>query len=381
MATVKKEDLKPGMILDMDVIGTNNIILRKGVPLTERYIQILKNDSLFSIREVFITDTSYHQIADKSFDHREAGGITEEKEKNPLWDDPKFEKFEKNSYAYNGDLMDISDTINLPGSLVVRGSLINCPSVFIENKLAIFGDIKNCNINVKDEILIQGSIENTHKKFSINCQGSVTVFNSAKNCIINAEIIKINNFIVNCEVTADKYIEAPSSKDIENSKLQAGYNIILGSVAQQNVLIIFSPNQLKTIGKMFELEKQLKEYDKQIEPLKQTVQVFQILKDKLNQLNEEKKNKLITNVKLITEKVQKRNLLYQQFVTLKVETSKLKEKREKNPIVIEGLIEKGTKVMIDNSSFVVQLRAKGVIFYKKSFIIMAKKDKEWGKLI
>lgn len=368
------------MILETDVVGTNNIVLKKGIPLTERYIQILNNPSLFVITSVPVTDTSYNQTADKSFVRTPADGQAKAADENFLLTDLRFEKMDKSSFAYNGDLADLEKPLTVPGSLVVRGSIIHCSHIFVENKLAVFGDVKDSNLSVKDEILIQGNIANTMRQFMIASQRTVTVINNIKNALISADIVKVNSIIANSEITADKYIEAPSASEIQNSQLQAGYHIILGSVAQKNVLIIFSPNQLKTIGRMFELEKQLKEFDREIEPLKQTVRVFQILKDRLNQLNEDKKNKLLSNLRLITEKIQKRNQVYQQFVTMKVETGKLKERREKNPIVVEGLIEKGTKIMIDNSSFVVQLKAKGVIFYKKSMIIMAKKDKQWGLL-
>ena len=91
-------------------------------------------------------------------------------------------------------------------------------------------------------------------------------------------------------------------------------------------------------------------------------------------------DKLLANLNLVKTKLEKKKFLNDQFTVLKVQTEKLRKNREQGPIVIEEEIVKGTKVMIDNHSYIVQIQDKGVVFYLKSFIIMGKKDKEWGKI-
>ena len=380
MVKVKKDKLRPGMVVAEDIVGKNNIVLKSGTVLSERFIALLNNETLFSVNYIPVTDESYNAVLIKLPEELKKDiAITHKKISNRLIEKLQIEEIDEESYKTNTDMIDISEEINIPGNLVVNGDIINCSSIYVAGTLSVFGDIKNSNITAKGNILIHGDIENDNKYFKINSFGTVTV-NNIKNATINAESINVRYSIKKSEIIADKNIEGPSAMYIQESKLQAGYNILLGSVKQKTTLIIFSEKQSQLVKKLFEIGKRLRDFDKEIEPLKQSIKVFQILRNRVNELPPEKRAKLISNMRLAQAKLAKRRFLHHQFVTLKVEAEKIKSTREKGPIIIENEVEKGTKVIIDNSSFVVHMKDKGVVFYKKGMIIMGKKDKEWGKI-
>jgi len=377
MIKVKKEDLKPGMILAEDVIGKNNIKIKRGTSLTERTINILKNNLLFSSSVVPVTKESYNSVLLLSSEEVE----TTKKVLTPnLVERLQIIKIDDENYKIEGNLENYFDEINIPGNLFVGGNIINCSFIYIAGTLSVLGDVENSHIVAKGDIMIHGDIKNRNKNFKINSFGVVTADN-IYNATINANSVKVKYSIKNSDIIADTNIEGPVASHIQCSKLQAGYNIILGSVKQNSTLVIFSEKQMQVIKKLFEIEKRLKDFDKEIEPLKQSIRVFQILRSKINELPIEKRKILISNIKLFHQRIEKRKLLQKQFITLKTIASKIKEARESGPIVIEDEVEPGTKVVIDNSSFVVRMRDKGVVFYKKGMIIMGKKDKEWGVLI
>lgn len=378
---IEKSKLKSGMILEEDVLGNNNITLKKGTELTDRFITILKNEILFPMTHIPVTDDSYNSILLKSSDDF----ITDVKAVGKVLSTNLLEELEiqevgDKNYVVKSHLSNVKENISIPGSFLVSGNLENSTLIHVNGDLTVVGDVVNTNIVAKGHIKIQGQVKNTQNSFKINSFGDFTA-GQVHRCLINADSIKIFHTINNSEVVADKNIQAPSAMHIINSKLQAGTSIILGSVKQETTLIIFSEKQMNMVKHLLEIEKTLKNFEKEMEPLKQSIKVFQILKDKVNELPESKRNELINNLKTFKQKLEEKKLLQNQFVTLKVETAKIKKSREHNPIVIEEEIEKGTKVIIDNSSFVVQMKEKGVVFYKKSMIIMGKKDKEWGKII
>lgn len=381
MVKIEKNKLKQGMVLAENITGKNNVSIKAGTTLSERYINILKNGILFSLTHILVTEESYNTTLLKSTDGLKTDVEAIEKAISPsLLEKLGIKEVGEENYVFKSDLKDVHENMNVLGDLLISGNVENCSLIQVSGDLTIVGDIINSNIITKGNITIQRDINNSYKQFKINSFGSLTA-NHVKNAIINSHSINIKSSIANSEITATNSIEAPSAMHIQNSTLQAANNILLGSVKQKTTLIIFSEKQMRMVKNILEIEKKLQNFEKEIEPLKQSIKVFQILRNKVNELPDIKRKELINNVRMFKQQMEKRKSLKDQFVTLKVKTAEIKESRVNNPIVIEEEIEKGTKVVIDNSSFVVQMKEKGVVFYKKGIIIMGKKNKEWGRIL
>ncbi|MBU1078525.1 MAG: FapA family protein [Spirochaetes bacterium] len=381
MIRVEKDKLKKDMILAEDVSGKNNLNLRSGTILSDRFINILNNDSLFPITHVSITDESYQTIGVKSSYEIKTDIDAIEKAVSPNFlQQLGINEVGAGNYVLKTDLDGIREKINIAGDLLVSGNVNSCSLLQIAGDITIVGDLSNTNLVAKGDVTIQRDVTNDNKQYKINSFGKFTA-NEVKNANINANYIQIRNLVINSEIFANSSIDAPSAMHIQNSILRAGSNIVLGSVKQETTLIIFSDKQMKMVKSLLEIEKKLNNFDSEIEPLKQSIRVFQILKNKVNELPDLKRKELIENVKKFKEKMENKKNLQDQFVTLKIETAKIKESRIHNPIIIKDEVEKGTRVIIDNSSFVVQMKDKGVVFYKKGIIIMGKKNHEWGKIL
>jgi len=380
MVKVKKEKLRPGMVLAEDIAGKSGVTLRTGMNLTERFIGLLSNAALFSQSDIGITPDSYNAIIMKFSEELKREGESVSLEiSDELFRRHSIVKTGESDFMVEGDLSGCSEQLNIPGNLTIVGCLDRSVSLYVSGNLSVRKDLKDSNITVKKDVIIGGEVVNSSQMFKINAFGMFTAA-GIHNAQVNANNVTISHSIVNSQIIADNSIEGPSAQKIQDSKLQAGYNILLGRVKEGTTLVIFSEKQLNTVRKMLEVEKRLIEFDREIEPLKQSIRVYQILKDRLNELPADKRDKLMDNLRLVKTKIEKKKFLHQQFSTLKFETDRIKKSREDGPIIVEQEIVKGTRVVIDNQSFVVQIQDKGVIFYKKSFIIMGKKDKEWGRI-
>ena len=381
MVEIERKKLRKGMILANELLGKNNLYLKSGTVLTERFIKILYNDYFFSNLYIQITDESYNSISSQ-FDYflqTDVGSI-EELISPYLMKQLQIKDLGDNNYILNTNLEQINDDITIPGNLIISGDVDNCRLIYVNGNLTIVGNAKNSNIVAKGNISIQKDITNDNNQYKINCIGTFEA-NHVKNTTIKAHSIKIKSSIINSKVVATKTIEAPSAMKINNTILQAGNNLTIGSIQKDSTLIIFSDKQIKIVKNILEIENKLKNFNKEIEPLKQSIRVFQILRNKINELPDNKRTKLVENIKKFQEELEKQKNWSTQVLTLKKEANKIKESRENNPIIIEKEIEKGTKIIIDDKSLIVQMKDQGVVFYKKSIIIMGKKDKVWGKII
>lgn len=384
MIAVKKDKVIPNMVLAEDLVGTNRLVLRTGTVLTPRFISLLQINTLFPIQSIPITNESYNVTLLKvtTADHQDIsvaqtmGGP----EDGSLLAKYGVVSIKENLYEVSGDLTDCSETLHIPGDLSINGSMKACASVFVSGSLTVRGNVSDCSLSVKKDVMVGQAVRNTESHFKVHAFGLLTA-KLIENATVNAGDVRIEKSIKDSEIIVDNNIEGPSSDQIINSRLQAGYNILLGSVSEGTTLVIYSEKQSKIMQKLFEVEKKLRDFDKEIEPLKQSIKVFQLLKDRLHELPEEKRQKLLSNVRLVKTKLEKKKFFQDQLQSYREESDKIRKSREKNPIIIEAEVVKGTKVVIDNSTFIVQTQDRGVVFYKKSIIIMGKKDKEWGRLV
>ncbi len=381
MISIKKNKLKQGMVLAQNVVGANSIVLRAGTILSERFINLLSNPGLFPNNDIFVTEASYNMLLVETVTELK-GHLPEQRTSNvaQLTSSIDIEQIDDENYKTSDDIVNINQEINIPGSLTVNGDIKNCSSLFVSGQLTIYGDIMNSNITAKDNIRVNGNIINDSKSFHINSFNTIAAEN-IQNAKLNADYINVNQSIRNSEIIADKEIKGPAAMYIQESKLQAGLNIIIGNVKEGSILMIFSEKQAGFIRRLLKIEKKLNEFSQEIAPLQQSIQVFRILREKVNELTPEKRGELIDNIKKVKVKMEKKKYLHEQFATLRIEVRKIKESRSHNPIIVEEEVERGTRVIIDNSSLVVRMRDKGVVFYKKGIIIMGKKDKEWGRLV
>jgi hypothetical protein len=377
---VRKEKLRPGMVLAEDVVGKGGVNLRAGMSLTPRYLGLLTNPTLFPQQDVNVTPDSYNSIIMKFSDElKREGEVASLEISDELFSRHGISRTGETDFLVEGDLAGCSEQLNIPGNLTVTGSIDRCVSLFISGCLAVRKDLRDTSATVKKDVTVGGEVLNSSPMFKISAFGMFSA-GGIQNAQVNAGDVTITHSIVGSQVIADNSIDGPSAQKIQDSKLQAGYNILLGRVKEGTTLVIFSEKQLNTVRKMLEVEKRLVEFDREIEPLRQSIRVYQILKDRLNELPVDKREKLLNNLRLVKTKLEKKKFLHQQFSTLKFETERIRKSREDGPITVEEEIVKGTRIVIDNQSFVVQIQDKGVVFYKKSFIIMGKKDKEWGRL-
>ena len=383
MVKVRKEKLKPGMVLAEDVVGTAGVRLQAGMSLTPRYLGLLTNQMLFPQQDVNVTPESYNSIIMKFSDElKREGEVASLEFSDELFSRHGIVRNGELDFLVEGDLAGCAEQLNVPGNLTVNGNVERCASLFISGNLTVRKDLRDSNVTVKKDLTVEGEVQNSVRAFKISAFGMFTA-SAIRNAEVNAGNVTIAHSIVFSQVIADNSIEGPSAMlrdSIQDSKLQAGFNILLGRVEEGTTLVIFSEKQLNTVRKMLEVEKRLVDFDREIEPLKQSIRVYQILKDRLNELPVDKRDKLMNNLRLVKTKLEKKKFLHQQFSTLKFETERIRESREAGPITVEEEIVKGTRIVIDNQSFVVQIKDRGVVFYKKSFIIMGKKDKEWGRL-
>jgi hypothetical protein len=385
LVRIKAEKLQPGMVLAQDLLGANGISLKTGTTLTNRFISLIGNKHLFPQDDLPVTDESYSIILARFTDEiRKESGSLRPEGGNSLLEESigtyGITKIRDDLYAVNENLTGCPGQLNIPGTLNVNGSIMSCPSLFISGTVFVRGNVTDSGITAKKDVQILGDVINTTPSATaINCFGNFSARN-VQNVRINANSIVIEHGIINSDLKADTSIEGPYADRVRDSQLQAGFNIVLGSVREKTTLVIFSEKQVDLVKKLMEVSKKIGDFDRELDPLRQSIKVYQLLKDRLQDLPADKREKLMTSLKLVKTKLEKKKFLDEQFTTLKIQSESIRKSRETMPIVINDSIAKGTKVLIDNHSFVVQLEEKGVVFYKKSFIIMGKKDREWGKL-
>ncbi len=370
------------MILAEDLIGTNNLILRAGTILTPRFISLLQINNLFPLMQIPITNESYNITLLKVSNEMKISEPSTENElkiNDEIYSKYKITQVKEGSFETEGDLSHCFEQLHITGNFSINGDVRNCSSIFVSGSLTVRGHVVDSNLTVKKDISILKSIRNTILGFKIQAFGLISA-ESIEKADVNAGSIQVIKLISNSNIIVDNNIEGPASGNIQNSKLQAGYNIILGSVSEGTTLIIYSDKQSKIMQKLFEVEKKIMEFDKEIQPLKQSIKIFQFLKDRLHELPSDKRDKLLSNVRLVRTKLEKKKFFQEQYISFKQESDNIKISRGISPIIIEAEVVKGTRIIIDNSTFVVQTQDKGVIFYKKSIIIMGKKDKEWGRI-
>jgi hypothetical protein len=380
--TVKKEKVIPSMVLAEDLSGTNKLILRAGTVLTPRFISLLQINNLFPIELIPVTNESYNlallkvsnEIRSPDFDGQQDPSVADE-----IFSRFKVSQVKEGNFEVESELLQCSEQLHIPGNLSVQGNIKNCSSIFVSGSLSVHGDIIDSNLTVKKDLIVSGCIRNTVRGHKIQAFGLISA-ESIERSELNAGSIQATKLISNSDMIVDNNIEGPPTANIQNSRLQAGYNIILGSVSEGTTLVIYSDRQSKIIQKLFEMEKKIRDFDKEIEPLKQSIKIFQLLKDRLHELPEDKRDKLLSHVRLVRTKLEKKKFFQDQYITYKQESDNIKKSRGVSPIIIEAEVAKGTRIVIDNSTFIVQTQDKGVVFYKKSIIIMGKKDKEWGRI-
>lgn len=294
MINVEKIKLQEGMVLAEDIIAKNNMRLNKGTILSERFITIIKNNFLFPMTQLQITDESYNMSMSKITD----GASLTQLDSTNLMEKLQIINIDENNYIINSNLENCDENLHIPRGFIVSGDIINCKLLYVEGDLSVMGIVKNSNIICGGNLQIRKDIENNSKQFKINCSQTVDV-NNVKYSKINANIINVKSSINYSEIVATDKIDAPDAMNINNSILQAGLKILLGSIQQETTLIIISNKQIKMYKDIIEIENKLKNFQKEIDPLKQSIKVFQILRDRIAELPEKSVMNLLKMLKNI----------------------------------------------------------------------------------
>jgi len=240
--------------------------------------------------------------------------------------------------------------------LIFDGDLAGGQAVTHTGKVIIKGDIcPDCSITASEDIEVHGSVVNS---VLTSMNGRIEI---KKDCTDS-----------NIKGFDEVIIGSPENKEENN-------NIVFKSIICSDFIIRINavkPNPLATElevtslfirsipRKILELTKKIKEGYTELAQFKRVIEVIQTLGEKVNQLPEEQRQKLILQARACREKqdLQKKLIEKQDFMQkiIKSTGDNIQPK-----IFINGEIPFGTKIVIENKSLILNKSESCLQFYNK----------------
>lgn len=276
------------------------------------------------------------------------------------------------------DIQSGSGSIQIPGRLIINGSILSGASVFAGGDIIVRGRIHNAfveshggGVYVDEGISGDGC--------TVRAIGDVKAKSIKKSRVETQGSVYVRDMIFKATVKAHNFVKVTDGSGIiEESYVEAGIEISVKSIGsfhgdvEETKLVLENYRQKELFELNMIYDQRLNQKKERIGELKKVIEVIRIIGSRVSTLSPEKKQELALKVKEFNE-------LNDQVKEIQEEKLKVLAEKDKAGTVFRSVVASaevfaGVQVRIDNAKVVTNKKYQNVIFYKSGIVIIGDLD-------